>query len=203
MGYLGKMFENVGKIYLAYKVIVWTNNVRKKTKSAWNFTADKISEKWNSAKNWLLKKHYYWTNYNKWLNIRTKEERKKINVQQDIVINAQIYYKQVEREAKRKLEEMKKIAKRDNIYEYLEPDFRQIEIVLDNFDILKMMSHISASNQVLADRFKEILIEVNTASPSHLNSEQMIDNDRTDDNDEFFDAVEELESNQIDYERSS
>ncbi|WP_241568695.1 hypothetical protein [Spiroplasma endosymbiont of Megaselia nigra] len=203
MGYLGKMFENVGKIYLAYKVIVWTNNVRKKNKSAWNFTADKISEKWNSAKKWLLKKHYYWTNYNKWLNIITKEERKKINVQQDIVINAQIYYKQVEREAKRKLEEMKKIAKRDNIYEYLEPDFRQIEIVLDNFDILKMMSHILASNQALADRFKEILIEVNTASPSHSNSEQMIDNDRTDDNDEFFDAVEELESNQIDYERSS
>ncbi|WP_400249061.1 hypothetical protein [Spiroplasma sp. ald] len=95
---------------------------------------------------------------------------------------------------------MKKIAKRDNIYEYLEPDFRQIEIVLDNFDILKMMSHISALNQALADRFKEILIEVNTASPSHSNSEQMmIDNDRTDDNDEFFDAVEELESNQIDY----
>ncbi|AXF96347.1 hypothetical protein [Spiroplasma phoeniceum] len=203
MGYLGKMFENLGKIYLAYKVIAWTNNVRKKTKSAWNFTADKISEKLNSAKNWLLKKNYYWTNYNKWLNIRTKEERKKINVQQNIVINAQIYYKQVEREAKRKLEEMKKIAKRDNIYEYLEPDFRQIEIVLDNFDILKMMSHISASNQALADRFKEILIEVNTASPSNSNSEQMIDNDRTDDNDEFFDAVEELESNQIDYERSS
>ncbi|WFH00889.1 hypothetical protein M1771_03025 [Spiroplasma citri] len=177
--------------------------MRKKTKAAWNFAADKISKKWNSAKNWLLKKNYYWTNYNKWLDIRTKEERKKINFQQDIVINAQIYYKQVEREAKRKLEEIKNIAKRDNIYQYLEPDFSQIENILDNFDIVKMMSRLSTSNQDLANKFKGILNEFSTVSSSRSNSEQMIDNDiSSDDNDEFFDALEELEPVKTDNERS-
>ncbi|WFG96990.1 hypothetical protein M0C40_03030 [Spiroplasma citri] len=203
MGCLAKMIENIGRIYLAYKMIIWSKKMRKKTKAAWNFAADKISKKWNSAKNWLLKKNYYWTNYNKWLDIRTKEERKKINFQQDIVINAQIYYKQVEREAKRKLEEIKNIAKRDNIYQYLEPDFSQIENILDNFDIVKMMSRLSTSNQDLANKFKGILNEFSTVSSSRSNSEQMIDNDiSSDDNDEFFDALEELEPVKTDNERS-